>query len=135
MQCSCVVAYDSKCGPCTSFKRALRFLDPNRRIAFVPLSEAVLNGSLRQVPPSRRLSSFHAILPDGAVKSGASALPDLLALLPLGPYLCNYVRSAPGGMRALSWAYAILSRLHDSGSCLGQAATAGAGGPGSGATL
>ena len=129
MQRSCVVAYDDKCGPCASFKRALHFLDPNRRIAFVPLSEAVQNGSLQQVPPSRRLSSFHAILPDGTLMSGASALPDLLALLPLGPCISNYVRSAPGGMRALGWAYATLSRLHDSGSCLGQASTAVAAGP------
>lgn len=123
MQRSWVVAYDAKCGPCTSFKRALGFLDPKRRIAFIPLAVAVQNGSLKQVPPSRRLSSFHAILPDGTVMSGASALPDLLSLLPLGPLFSNYVRSAPGGTRALGWAYATLSRLHGSGSCLGQSAT------------
>ena len=67
MQRSWVVAYDAKCGPCTSFKRAVGFLDPKRRIAFIPLAVAVQNGCSSRFLPPEGCRSFHAILPDGTV--------------------------------------------------------------------
>ena len=115
MMARCVVPYDGDCGPCSGFKRILDFLDTHGRIGFVALSEADRDGLLDCIPPSRRWASFHTILPDGGVESGAEALPRLVSLLPLWRLLSNLVLLGPFGTRATGGLYSALSKLH--GSC------------------
>jgi predicted DCC family thiol-disulfide oxidoreductase YuxK len=111
-----VLAYDADCGPCSSFKDAVGFLDARKRLSFISLEEADASGSLARIPPASRYSSFHLILPvPGVVFSGAGAiLPLVRLLLPLGRAAASAIETVPGGVAAVSFAYSALSRLHRS---------------------
>lgn len=111
------MVYDADCGPCRRFKRAVELLDRCHRFAFVSLRDADANGNLNAVPPRLRYRSFHLISPDGEVLSGANALPALASMLPSGRVVSKAILSTPGGLKAAGFAYGVLSRLHDSGSC------------------
>lgn len=112
-----VLAYDADCGPCTQFKRLVGFLDVRRQIDSIPLIQADSEGLLASVPVSLRHRSFHLVAPDGNVLSGATAIPTLVGLLPGGRFASRVMTSAPGGIRTVGFVYAVLSRLHDAGSC------------------
>jgi predicted DCC family thiol-disulfide oxidoreductase YuxK len=112
-----VLLYDADCGPCTRFKNSVKFLDASRRIESIPLTEGDRKGLLERVPPSLRHRSFHLVSPDGAVLSGAKALPQLLALLPAGRIASRLIVGAPGGVSTMAFVYTVFSRLHSTGSC------------------
>ena len=122
-----VLVYDSDCGPCTGFKNIVRFLDPRRRLSFASLSEADELGHLDELPRTDRYNSFHIIAPGKGVMSGAEALPHLIGLLIGGESIERSARSIPLGFHMISSVYRVLSRLHDSGSCV----PTGLGAPGS----
>jgi predicted DCC family thiol-disulfide oxidoreductase YuxK len=122
---SLVLAYDSHCGPCTKFKRMLDFLDASGSIEFVPLIDADEGGLLHRVPKERRWRSFHLVLRDGDVKSGADALPYVVSSLPLGWPLSRVITLVPGAARVTGWVYSRLSMLHDKGSCAPVRASSG----------
>ena len=109
--------YDADCGPCTRFKRLVDFLDSYQRIGFTSLTEADGEGILDTVPALLRHRSYHLISPAGEVLSGAKAIPALVGLLPTGSLVSKLITRAPGGLRATGFVYAVLSRLHDTGSC------------------
>jgi predicted DCC family thiol-disulfide oxidoreductase YuxK len=111
-----VLAYDDHCGPCSSFKDAVKLLDARKRLSFVSLGEADSSGLLAGVPQSSRYSSFHLILPvPGAVWSGPGAILPLVRLIsPLGQAAASAIEALPGGVTTVSFAYAALSRLHSS---------------------
>jgi predicted DCC family thiol-disulfide oxidoreductase YuxK len=114
-----VIAYDSKCGPCSTFKAVVDLLDPRDRFAFVPLEVADASGLLRKVAPPSRYASFHLLdLGRGSdatrVHSGADALLPLLGLLSPSRAAARVVEGAPLGSRVASFAYSALSRLHRS---------------------
>jgi len=113
---SCLLVYDAGCGACAMFKGAVGFLDLGHRIEFASLSDAEVGGLLEGIPASRRWASFHMLLPDGRIESGAAALPRLVSLLPSGRILSRVVEGR-GGARAAGWLYSMLSRLHGSTSC------------------
>ena len=118
------LAFDSDCGPCTRFMKAISFLDARNRMEYIGLSEAEAKGLLDVIPMGLRRRSFHLISPGGEVKSGTAAFPDLARLLPAGRL--SYVllkRSAPV-TRATASLYVVLSRLHDTGACPHQEAKA-----------
>ena len=112
-----ILAYDADCGPCTRFKESVDFLDTHRRLRFVSLEEADSGGILDRVPQEVRHRSFHLVAPDGAVLSGAYAIPTLVSLLPTGGFASRLMASAPGGLRTVMFVYQTFSRLHDAGSC------------------
>lgn len=112
-----LLVYDSDCGPCTRFKRAIGFLDVHREFSFMSLTRADLDGYLDGIRPSVRHRSFHLLTPDGRILSGAKALPTLVRLLPTGALLSKAITTAPGGLRATAFVYEVASRRHDSGSC------------------
>jgi hypothetical protein len=95
----------------------VEFLDAHRKLNFMTLSEADEIGALDPVPPLLRHKSFHLILPDKGVVSGAEALPSLIALFPSGKLASGLITSSPGGTKLLEFAYSAFSRLHDAGSC------------------
>jgi predicted DCC family thiol-disulfide oxidoreductase YuxK len=112
-----LLAYDSDCGPCTRFRRAVGFLDTYGKLDFKSLLRADEEGLLDKIPLNVRHRSFHLIGPDGKVASGANALPKLVSLLPAGIVLSNFLTSAPGGLKATEFVYSVASRLHNTASC------------------
>lgn len=111
------LAYDSECGPCTRFRRAVEFLDAGRAMKYVGLEHAEGVGLLDRVPQDRRRASFHLVAPDGRAWSGAGALSTLASQLPCGAVASKAIESCPLVSGTLSFAYRALSRLHGSGSC------------------
>lgn len=113
-----LLAYDAECGPCSRFKALVRFLDARGRLEFASLREADEAGELSGVEPSLRYRSFHLVSSGREARSGAEALMPLLrVLLPRGERLTRALEAAPGFSRAVTFGYATLSRLHDTGSC------------------
>jgi predicted DCC family thiol-disulfide oxidoreductase YuxK len=100
------------------FKRLLDFLDARGSIEFVPLIDADEGGLLERIPKERRWKSFHLVLRDGDVKSGADALPYVVSSLPLGWFPSRAILLVPGVNRVTGWVYSRLSMLHDTGSCV-----------------
>ena len=111
------LAYDSDCGPCTAFRRAVGFMDPRHRMRFVGLTEADGAGMLDGIPPGRRRRSFHMISDKGFCASGADALPVLASQLPGGALISRAMKSSGAVRGVASFAYGTLARLHDTGSC------------------
>lgn len=112
-----VLVYDADCGHCTKFKQAVAILDTHRRVDFVSLSSADESGLLDGVPTKLRYKSFHLVLQDRQVLSGADALPELISMFPAGRVLSRMMAGAPGGSSAMTFAYSVFVRLHDTGSC------------------
>jgi predicted DCC family thiol-disulfide oxidoreductase YuxK len=112
-----ILIYDSDCGPCTRFKRAVAFLDTRNRISFIGLDAADSSGLLAPIPQARRHRSFHLISPSGRVWSGAEALSPLTSLLPGGAGLSFVMGRNPLAFNCASFVYGVFSRLHDVGSC------------------
>lgn len=111
------VVYDSGCGPCTAFRRAVGFLDPEKSIRFLGISDAERSGLLSSVPHELRWRSFHVVSPTGEVRSGADALSAVAGLLPGGGLASRALASVPPVSRSVAFAYLALSRLHGRGSC------------------
>jgi predicted DCC family thiol-disulfide oxidoreductase YuxK len=114
---SYVLLYDADCGPCTRFRKAIEFFDSHRHIRYLSLIEGDERGFLAEVPINLRHRSFHLISPDGAVLSGADALPTLIGLLPTGRLASRFIVRAPGGLTTMAFVYSVFSRLHGTGSC------------------
>ena len=112
-----IIVYDADCGPCSSFKQIIGFLDTKRSFEFMGLVEADSTGVLDGVPPPLRHRSFHLVGLDGTILSGARAIPTLVSLLHGGRLPSEFVVSAPGGIRAVGFIYGVFSRLHGTGSC------------------
>lgn len=112
-----LMAYDADCGPCTSFKRLVDFLDVYHVIDFMSLIDADKLGLLDSIPKSMRFNSFHLISPAGDIRSGSEALYDLIALFPLGSYMSKLLVLIPGGKRMTRFLYDTFSKLHNSSSC------------------
>jgi len=119
-----LLAYDASCGPCSRFKAIVEFLDAKKRIGFVPLEVADRSGVIEALPPSLRYRSFHLVRSHrgpargGDIRSGSDALlPMLRLLIPGGTIASRIVEATPGANGAISFAYSVVSRLHDAGSC------------------
>lgn len=111
------LVYDAGCGPCTTFRNAVYFLDARHRMAYAGLDAAEERGLLSTVPEGQRRRSFHLVPGSGPALSGSAAFADLAAQLPGGLLTSAAIRSCPPLSGALGSAYATLSRLHGSGSC------------------
>ncbi|MDA4115784.1 MAG: DUF393 domain-containing protein [Thaumarchaeota archaeon] len=113
-----VLAYDDSCGPCSSFKAIVGFLDARRRIEFVPLEKAAESELLQGIPPAARLASFHLVAPSsgagwkGVVSGQEAVLPLLRLLSPSGAVSSNVLARIPRLQAALAFSYSALSRLH-----------------------
>ena len=110
----CVVLYDSDCNICGRFRRVIEFLDPQRMLAFVPLSRSSSVGV--NLPEPILWRSFHFLNLKGEITSGPEAIPQLIAELPIGVVLSVILRISPGQM-LVRFLYGTLSRLHEVGAC------------------
>ena len=112
-----VLAYDADCGSCTRFKDFVDFLDLHHQMEFVSLIDADDLGLLDRIPKAERHTSFHLVLPNGNVLSGAAAIPRLMEALPGGAPLAKLVSSAPGGLWLISRLYGSFSKGHNGAAC------------------
>jgi predicted DCC family thiol-disulfide oxidoreductase YuxK len=112
-----ILAYDADCGPCTRFRNAVDFLDRYERIDFISLVKADKNALLVNIPTDLRYKSFHLILPNGNIKSGAEGLLELIRILPAGRIVYPVINYFPGGKHIVRFVYRRLSKLHDGASC------------------
>jgi predicted DCC family thiol-disulfide oxidoreductase YuxK len=114
-----ILAFDDSCGPCSSFKAIVGFLDARGRIEFVPLERAAESELLQDVPPAARFASFHLVAPSSSgtggrdVVSGPEAILPLLGLLsPSGAVSAKVLGRIPRLQAALAFSYSAVSRLH-----------------------
>ncbi|HZY69514.1 MAG TPA: DUF393 domain-containing protein [Thermoplasmata archaeon] len=114
---SLVLAYDADCGSCTRFKEFVDLLDLRNQIDFVSLIEADDLGLLDRIPIAERHASFHLVVGDDQILSGAAAIPRLLEALPGGAPFSKLVSRIPGGLWMVSYLYASFSRAHDGAAC------------------
>ena len=109
--------YDADCRPCSKFQHTVDWLDTYNHLDYISLVRADELGLLNSIPRIQRHKSFHLISPEGKISSGANAIPNLLALLPLGSFTATLVHGAPGASGLVNFVYSTFSRLHDVGSC------------------
>jgi predicted DCC family thiol-disulfide oxidoreductase YuxK len=103
--------------PCTRFAHTVNTLDKNDRIDFISLAEADQKGLLDNIPTILRYKSFHLVMANGEVKSGSTALLELLRILPGGKVIFPIINYFPGGKQIVGFIYNRFSRMHDMGSC------------------
>ena len=78
------ILYDSDCGFCTRMLDRIMRWDRAGRLRAVPIQTDEGDRLLEQIPPGRRLDSWHLVPADGSVLSAGAAGPPLLRLLPGG---------------------------------------------------
>src|SRR4051794_25261437 len=76
--------YDSDCGFCVWCVAKVMAWDRGDRLHYMPIQDPASVESLRPVPESRRLQSWHLATADGQVHSGGRAFVPLLRRLPGG---------------------------------------------------
>lgn len=113
-----LLIYDSNCGPCTRFAKAVKLLDVNRRVQLVTLTEADRRGLLDAVRPEERFRTSYLLRKPGSLEVGADYVPDLMAYLPGGGLLELAMKSWRPASSFGRFVFGVLSRLHDAGSCV-----------------
>jgi len=73
--------YDGECGFCRLAARAALRLDDDERLRAVAIQSEEGERLLTEVPPERRLDTFHLVTPGGLVLSGPDAAAPLARLL------------------------------------------------------
>src|SRR5262245_16597396 len=87
--------YDADCGFC---RRALSLVlawDRTRRVRAVALQSPETVTLLPDMPPERRMASWHLVGDEGEVWSAGSAVAPLLGCLPFGRPLATVAAAAP----------------------------------------
>jgi predicted DCC family thiol-disulfide oxidoreductase YuxK len=79
-----MVLYDEDCGFCKWSLDKILAWDRRRALRPVAIQGDEGNRLLASVPESRRLDSWHLVLPSGEVKSGGAAAAPLARALPAG---------------------------------------------------
>jgi len=120
-----ILVYDADCGLCTRFRNTVELLDAHGNLTFISIDHAEQVGLLDELPDHLRHRSFHLILPDKKIESGAKALPTLIGLLPTGGLVSRLITNAPKGKILLGFLYSMVSRRHEAGLCKLPNASAG----------
>jgi predicted DCC family thiol-disulfide oxidoreductase YuxK len=79
-----LVLYDGDCGLCKWLLAGLLSWDRGARLRPVALQSPEAEQLLQDLAPAERMASWHLVSPDGARRSGGSAVPELLRVLPGG---------------------------------------------------
>jgi predicted DCC family thiol-disulfide oxidoreductase YuxK len=99
--------FDADCGFCRWATDRILAWDRRKRLRPVALQDAEAGELLRQMPPERRMASWHLVTPGGRVYSAGAAVGPLLRLLPGGAPLAVLADASP---RTTSRAYAAVAR-------------------------
>ena len=92
--------YDDDCGFCKLCVRAIMGLDREERMRPVAIQSEEGQRLLTEVPPDRRLDSFHLVTPGGSVHSAGAAAAPLASLLPGGRLPARAFRRYPSQTEA-----------------------------------
>src|SRR3974377_2184337 len=76
------LVYDHECGVCRVVAALVLVADRRARLMPVALPDPRIPALLAPVPAPARLRSWHLVAPDGRVRSGGDAVPELCRLLP-----------------------------------------------------
>ena len=99
-----IVLYDGECGFCAVMLAVLLRWDRAHRLDAAPIQSTMGERLLGEMPPGDRLTSWHVIDGAGAVRSGGSGVPVVLAALPGGAGLAWVASRVPGmTSRAYEW--------------------------------
>jgi predicted DCC family thiol-disulfide oxidoreductase YuxK len=108
-----ILLYDEDCSFCTWAVGKVLAWDRHGRVRAVPIQGAVGDRLLAEVPPEKRLDSWHLVTPSGRILSGgADATQELARVLPGGRPLAALFQAFPGATeRAYRWVVAHRGRL------------------------
>lgn len=93
--------YDDDCGFCKLCVRTIIGLDRDGRMRPVAIQSEEGQRLLTEVPPQRRLDSFHLVTPGGSVRSAGAAAAPLASLLPGGDLPARAFRRYPSQTEAV----------------------------------
>ncbi len=97
--------YDNDCSLCVRFRERIRRWDKNSRIEPVGFDDPRIPSLVPRMTRAELENSFHLVFPDGTVRSGANAFPDLLEQLPRWKWLGWFLKKMPGSARLSDWIY------------------------------
>ena len=101
--------YDGECTLCENFKNAVKGMDLNSRILPISSQDPLAKKLLSHMDPETRMGNVHLVLPNGVVKSGDQAVPQILQLLPWVSPLGWLLEHLPGSRRINPLLYHFLS--------------------------
>lgn len=105
-----VLLFDSDCGICSFFARAVKLIDLGGRIEAVPLSAPRADPWFAHASKEDRFGSFHVVRPSGERTSRGRALVALIGALPLGAGLARFVSAMPSAIGAAERLYDLVVR-------------------------
>ena len=104
------LVYDGDCSLCVNAAKTITRWDRRGRFEAVPFSDPRAEKLLSVMDRETFFGSFHLVLPDGTVKSGSEAIPDVLAALPGGRPASWLLVHAPGAKWMSARIYDWISR-------------------------
>jgi predicted DCC family thiol-disulfide oxidoreductase YuxK len=107
--------YDEACSICIRFKERIEAIDRHRRIEAVGFMDPRVPELVPGMSKGELFGAFHLVFPDGAVKSGNKAIPDLLGLLPGFGWIGWLLKTVPGGEKCSEKIYAWLAKARNRG--------------------
>ena len=105
-----VLLYDSDCGLCTFFARAVGLADFRDRIEPIPLGASIADPWFSGATAGERFGSFHVVRPSGERVSRGLALIALAEALPLGAGFARWAMAMPSAVDLADRAYALMVR-------------------------
>ena len=108
-----VALYDSDCGLCTFFARAIGLLDVRSGIDWVPLSSRHADAWFAGASEDERFGSFHVVRGSGERLSRGRALIALLEALPVWAGLARLLFVIPAAVEAAERVYGLAVRYRE----------------------
>ena len=102
--------YDEDCALCLRFQKAIKEMDSAGRIEPVGFHDRRIPEIVPHLKPEELVNNFHLVFPDGSVKSGSQALPDLLSLLPSLRFVGWILKTVPGTQKFSDLIYRWISK-------------------------
>jgi predicted DCC family thiol-disulfide oxidoreductase YuxK len=105
-----VLLYDEDCGFCRWSLDKILTWDRAGRLRPVPLQDPEADRLLGDMPPERKMASWHLVMPDGRVYSAGAAAAPLAEVLPAGAPIAAVARVFP---RITERTYDLVARNRD----------------------
>lgn len=106
------VLYDADCGFCAWSASAILRWDRRRHLRALAIQDPRADALLAEVPPERRLFSWHVVEEGGRVLSGGAAVPALARRLPGGRVVAIVAERFPSATeRVYRWVAARRGRF------------------------
>ena len=106
------LVFDDACDLCQRLCRTVQQADHRHRLHAVTFGDPLAAKLLAALPPEQWRNTFHLVFPDGTLKSGDAAMPEIVRLLPFGRPLAWLMTVSVVGRPLVSLAYRRLARAH-----------------------